>query len=103
MDIIIDDMPKTKDHNHIKQWLIPILDQRGMSIEDLSVDTGLSRAILYNYLIDRNRPSEQNMAKITHALKVPFEEGLRQYTPKKNGRPLGGASAPQPVRVHNFN
>lgn len=100
MDTIIEDMPKTKDFNRIKEWLLPLLDKRGMSVEDLSVDTGLSRAILYNYCIDRNRPSEQNMAKITHALGVPFEEGLRQYIPKKNGRPSGSAALPKPVAVH---
>jgi hypothetical protein len=32
------------------------------------------------------------MKKITKVLGVAFEEGLKQYTPKRNGRPPGKQS-----------
>lgn len=77
------------DFNHIADWLRPLLDSQGMSVEELAQRAGITRTAIYNYIGDHNRPTEQSMAKICHVLGVPLEEGLRQYTPKKNGRPAG--------------
>jgi transcriptional regulator with XRE-family HTH domain len=79
-------MTKT-DYNNIGKWLIPLLDEKSVSVEDFARAVGVSRASIYNYIVDRNRPSEQIMAKMCHILKRPLDEGLRQYTPKKIGRP----------------
>jgi transcriptional regulator with XRE-family HTH domain len=81
-------MPST-DYNRIKLWLLPILDSKGMSVESFARLVGISRATVYFYLSDKHRPDEQVMAQICRVLGVPFEEGLRQYTPKKWGRPRG--------------
>jgi transcriptional regulator with XRE-family HTH domain len=85
-------MPMTKDYNHIKDWLLPLLDSKGVSVEEFSRTVGVSRAAIYNYFVDRNRPSEEVMAQMCRALNRPLEEGLRQYTPKKAGRPAGSAN-----------
>ena len=46
-------------------------------------------------------PSEQTMKRITAALGVSFEEGLREHTPKRNGRPPGKKSEKtSEVRTH---
>jgi transcriptional regulator with XRE-family HTH domain len=79
----------SNDFNSIREWLVPILTQKGISNEQLANDAGLSRASVYFYLSDRARPSEQSMIKICQVLGVPPEEGMRQYTPKKRGRPVG--------------
>jgi len=77
------------DYNNIQQWLDPILYEKQISVEQLARAAGLSRASLYNYMIDRYRPDEQHMAKLCRVLGVPLEEGLRQYTPRRRGRPRG--------------
>lgn len=78
------------DFNNIYQWLLPKLDKRGVSVEKFARQLKISRATLYGYLVDRHRPSEQIMAKICYRLQVPFEEGLRQYTPRPLGAPRKG-------------
>jgi len=77
------------DYNRIKQWLLPILDSKGISVESFARSVGISRATVYFYMNDRHRPDEQIMAQMCHVLGVSVEEGLRQYTPKKWGRPCG--------------
>lgn len=104
----------SKDFNHINQWLTQKLDERGVSVEQLANISGLSKASLYFYMTDRRRPDEQAMAKICHALsglmvtdlqgnqfmqEVPFEEGLRQYTPRKRGRPSGSGGGTRELTV----
>jgi transcriptional regulator with XRE-family HTH domain len=79
----------TTDYNRIKEWLLPILDSKGISVENFARAVGISRATVYFYMNDRHRPDEQVMAQMCRVLGVPFEEGLRQYTPKKWGRPSG--------------
>lgn len=78
------------DFSNIRDWLLPLLDERGLSVEEFSNQVGVTRAAVYHYLKDTNRPSEQVMIKMCQVLGVPPEEGLRQYTPKVAGRPSGG-------------
>jgi transcriptional regulator with XRE-family HTH domain len=77
------------DFNHIKEWLLPKLDERGMSVEQFANGCGITRGMLYFYLADKHRPSEQVMVKMCQILGVPLEEGLNQYIPRKSGRPAG--------------
>ncbi len=87
-----------KDFNRIKIWLTPKLDAKGLSVEQFASACRLCRATVYNYLVDRNRPTEETMARMCRVLSVPLEEGLSQYTPKKRGRPAGLGHT-QEVRV----
>lgn len=84
------------DYNHIREWLLPQLAEKGLSIEQFARACGLSRVIVYFYMDDKYRPDSQIMAAMCDVLEVPLEEGLRQYTPRKRGRPEGyrpGAAA----------
>jgi transcriptional regulator with XRE-family HTH domain len=76
-----------KDFNNIREWLIPLLDKRGLSVERFANQVGVTRAAVYHYIKDTNRPSEQTMIKMCRILGVAPEDGLRQYTPKIVGRP----------------
>lgn len=78
-----------EDFNHIREWLDPQLDRLGMSIEQFANNCGISKASIYFYRDDRYRPDSSVMAKMCKFLGVPLEEGLRQYTPRKAGRPAG--------------
>ena len=77
-----------KDFNYIREWLLPMLSDRGQSVEQFARKCGLSRASLYFYLVDKTRPESSTMKKMCEVLGVPFEEGLAQYSPKKIGRPI---------------
>lgn len=68
------------------------LRAREMSVEQLSDRSDLCRAAIYSYLTDRNRPSSKAMARICTALGVPLSEGMKQFTPRKVGRPGGTRS-----------
>lgn len=76
--------------NNLKEWLLPLIKDRGLTVKEFSEETGVSRAALYNYFEDRNRPDLHTMEKICRYLEIPLAEGLAQYTPKKEGRPADG-------------
>lgn len=76
-----------RDFNHIQQWLDPQLDRLGLSIEQFANVCGISKASVYFYRDDKYRPNTGIMSKMCKVLGVPLEEGLRQYTPRKAGRP----------------
>jgi len=78
-----------KNLNNIQVWLEPKLAAAGLSVERFARMCRVSRTSMYFYLIDTSRPTEQTMVRMCHVLGVPLEEGLAQYTPKKNGRPKG--------------
>jgi DNA-binding XRE family transcriptional regulator len=78
-----------EDYNHIAVWLDPHLIRLGLSVEKFADRCQVSRASLYFYLKDTCRPSTGVMARICRVLGVPLEEGLRQFTPRKGGRPAG--------------
>ena len=77
------------DYNHIREWLGHHLQQKNLSVEQLARKAGLSRAMIYFYIEDRNRPSSNSMARICKVLGVPLEEGMKQFTPRKPGPPFG--------------
>lgn len=90
-----------KDFNHVPEWLDKQIQQADLSPEQLARKCKLARATVYFYLEGRNRPSTQAMAKICHLLNIPLEEGLRQYTPGKPGRPKGYSPDLKPVTTRN--
>jgi transcriptional regulator with XRE-family HTH domain len=69
-------------YNNIEKWLIPILAERGLTIEQFSYLVDLNKSTLYHYFRDIIRPSPEVMARICNVLGVPEEEGMRQYTPR---------------------
>ena len=88
-------MPMSADFNHIKQWLDPQLKQMGLSVEAFANRCELTRAAVYFYRNDKNRPDEQTMIRMCRVLGVPAEEGLAQYSPKRTGRPARIRSSPK--------
>jgi transcriptional regulator with XRE-family HTH domain len=81
-----------KDFNRIREWLEPRLaklqkSDPKMTRELFAIRCGITRAALYAYMQDVNRPAPEVMTRICEVLGVPAEEGLRQYTPKREGRP----------------
>jgi transcriptional regulator with XRE-family HTH domain len=81
-------MPQN-DYNHLKQWLLPKIRERKLSVEKFARLVKISRASVYFWFNDVTRPDEQTMARVCQVLGTPLEEGLRQYTPKVEGRPVG--------------
>jgi len=73
--------------NQIREWLVPKLAAREMSIAQLASAIGVSRAAVYLYLNDQSRPTGYHMARICQVLGVPIEEGLSTYVPRRPGRP----------------
>lgn len=82
-------MSKT-DWNHLPTYLPVKIKKTGLTTEQIAQRTGISRTVMYQYLKDIKRPSEQTALKLSRVLGVKQEEILAQYTPKKNGRPAGG-------------
>jgi transcriptional regulator with XRE-family HTH domain len=86
-------MAKHRDFSKLRTWLpsqIAAYNQRGedvLTLEKLAHRIGKSRTALYRYLYDDDRPTTQTMNLLCQALGVSLTEGLRQYTPKKLGRP----------------
>jgi transcriptional regulator with XRE-family HTH domain len=86
-----------EDYNNIKPWLIPLIDAKGMSIEDLAKAIGVTRAAIYFYLNDKTRPTEQTMIRICQVLERPVEEGMSQYIPRRAGRRKNPPKPLEPV------
>lgn len=76
-----------RDFNHIRKWLEPKLEKMQISVEEFANAVGISRASIYNYFVDRYRPDTSSIVKMCRVLNCPVEEGMRQFTPKKRGRP----------------
>lgn len=80
-------MTSRRDFNMIGEWLRPLLQAGGMSVEQFSNKVGVSRSAVYHYIKDSHRPTEETMAVMCKVLGRPYSEGLSQYTPRKPGRP----------------
>jgi transcriptional regulator with XRE-family HTH domain len=78
--------------SNLPSWLPRHLKRTGLTPEKLGHRAKISRTTVYRYMYDENRPTAQTMLRICRVLGVPFEEGMGQYTPKKNGRPYGSDS-----------
>ena len=81
-------MPNSNFSN-LPKWIPRQLKRVGLTKEQLAHRVGVSRTTIYRYIYDMDRPSENTMLNMCRVLDIAFEEGLRQYTPKKNGRPFG--------------
>ena len=86
-----------KDFNRIREWLTPLLQERGLSVERFANEVGLTRTSVYRYMNDEKRPDSDSMARMCHFLGRPLEEGLQQYTPRIEGRPKGFSPGPKPA------
>ncbi len=75
--------------NTLSSWLQEKIKEKGIGISKLSEETGLSRAIIYYYFKDSNRPTRVNMQKICDVLGADIEEAMALFTPKRIGRPPG--------------
>lgn len=76
-----------QNFNHLKEYLQPKLEALGLSVEQFARSIGKTRTAVYYYMHDKNRPTEEVAASMAHVLGVPLEDVLRQYTPRKSGRP----------------
>jgi transcriptional regulator with XRE-family HTH domain len=81
---------KNPDFSKLPTWLPRQIKRIGLRKEQFAHRVGVSRTTIYRYIYDMDRPTEDTMLKMCRVLDIPFEEGLRQYVPKKNGRPAGG-------------
>lgn len=77
------------DWSNLPYWLPKKIMATGFTVEQVAHRVGVSRTMMYAYLTDDSRPNEDTMLKLCRVLKVPYEEGLAQYVPRKNGRPSG--------------
>jgi transcriptional regulator with XRE-family HTH domain len=77
-----------KSFSNLPVWLPAQLKKSGIkSWEQLARKAGVSRASIYFWLRDDDRPTTASMAKLCKALKVPLAEGLKQYSEKPRGNP----------------
>ena len=84
-----------QDFNNLPTWLPKKIERAGLTTEQFANRIGVSRTMVYEYLTDDARPGEQTALRMARFLKIPFEQLLSQYTPKKNGRPHGTGSTSQ--------
>lgn len=80
---------KERDFSNLNVWLPRKAKTAKLTFEQIAHRVGISRTMMYEYVSDLSRPTEQTMLKMCRVLGVPFEQGLSQYTPKKIGRPRG--------------
>jgi len=76
-----------EDFNRIREWMVPLLDARGISPESLARTIGISRSAVYHWFTDLRRPTTNTMRKVCDVLGVDQREGLDQYAPRVRGRP----------------
>jgi transcriptional regulator with XRE-family HTH domain len=90
---------KEVDFSNLLTWLPRQIKRIGLRKEQFAHRVGVSRTTIYRYIYDMDRPTEDTMLKMCRVLEIPLEEGLRQYTPKRNGRPIGGGGSFAKVRT----
>lgn len=81
------------DWSNLPTWLPKKIKMTGLTVEQVAHRVGVSRTVIYEYLTDDARPTEETMLKLSRVLGVPYEEALSQYVPKKRGRPRGAGSS----------
>lgn len=94
-----------KDYNNLKKWIEKMCKDAGLPIYKVANRAGVSRAIIYNWMIDRNRPDEDTLLRVAQVFadhtgrksEEIFAEGLTQYTTRPKGRPRGSGGNPKPV------
>ncbi len=110
-----------KDYNNLKQWLVPLMDARRISTEDLAIKAKVSRRVLYFWMDDTARPSTKSIARVVDALnelpvyvfdknsgkyvpvhmEVRLEDALKQYVERRSGRPRGASGGSAPVTTRS--
>jgi transcriptional regulator with XRE-family HTH domain len=89
----------SEDFSNLNEWIPRQLHKFTLTVEEFADLCKLSRTAVYNYLTDKNRPSEQTMKRMCDVLGVSFEEGLRQYTPRPSGRRKGSGGDPRELTM----
>lgn len=86
-----------KDFNRLKAWIEKYAKEANLPIYKLANRAGISRATIYSWMIDKYRPDSEQLLKVAqvfaehtnHTSEELFAEGLRQYTPRLEGRRVG--------------
>lgn len=78
--------------NTIKEWLLPQLEERQMTVEDLAKELETHPKTIYRYFSGERLPAPLMMGRICSFLGVPFAEGRSQYGSHPTGRPHKGAA-----------
>lgn len=64
---------KYKKKNRIGNRLNKLLKEKEISVDQLSMEIGVSRSVLFDYIKERKNPSEQTLDKIADYFNVPKE------------------------------
>lgn len=64
-----------------------LLEKRGLSVEQLAREAGITRSAIYLYTSGRSRPTEETLLRICAVLDIPYFEGVTYCTPAQVGRP----------------
>ncbi len=64
---------KYRKKNRIGKRLKKLLEEKEISVDQLSNETGISRSVLFDYVKEKRNPSEQNLVKIASYFNVPRE------------------------------
>jgi transcriptional regulator with XRE-family HTH domain len=89
------------DWSNLPYWLPKKIKATDLTVEQIAHRVGISRTMMYEYLTDDARPNEDTMLKLCRVLNVPYEEGLAQYVPRKNGRPRGSGKTTTGLNVRS--
>ena len=73
--------------NKLEPWMTAKMEARDMTVEELAEAVGISKATIYAYWKDKQRPSLDSMIAICKVFHCNLEEGLAQYTAVDIGRP----------------
>lgn len=90
-----------KEFNNLPEWLSKRIKDKKITVERFAWKVKVSRGSLYYYLNGHSKPSSQVMVRICRELRVPLEEGLKQYSPSVIGRPKGTSGRTREVTVRS--
>lgn len=77
--------------NKLREWLIGtesapgLLVQKGMSVEQFAIELNLSRAQVYYYFKDVNRPRLETLGRMCRVLHVSMAEARKWIEPQEEG------------------
>jgi transcriptional regulator with XRE-family HTH domain len=73
--------------NNLELWMTAKMEARDMTVEEVAEAAGLSKATIYAYWKDKQRPGLDSIIAICKVFNCKLEEGLAQYTAVDMGRP----------------
>lgn len=86
-----------RDFNKLKAWVEKYAKESNLPIYKIANRAGIARATIYSWMNDKYRPDSEQVLKVAqvfaahtnHTSEELFAEGLRQYTPRAEGRQPG--------------